>query len=299
VFTVVGGGFGLYGYVPALIEATGPVVLPREYEATLVRRTELRPYLDRVRWTRDKAAALAQADGVVVAVPPQHQPEIVKRCLEHPAIVRLVLEKPLAASPAAADELLGEVERSGRRYRVGYTFLHADWARELRWPPATMGEVRLDWTFMAHHFAQSLDNWKRHHSMGGGPLRFFGVHVIALLARHGYDAVTSSALAGEGDEPHAWGARFAGPGLPECVVRVDSRAPANAFVIATGAGAVPLVRLEEPFELAPGAADAGDDRRVRVLRSLLATFDAPDDEYRALYARAHALWGAAELEIAR
>lgn len=297
MFTVVGSGFGLYGYVPALLHAFGePVILPAAYRERLEARGDLRGYASSIRWVADAPAALAQATGVVLATVPAEQPGWVARCCEATNIERIVVEKPLAVDPSAAQAVLDRLQRSGKRYRVGYTLLHAAWNEGLRWPAA--GRVAIDWTFMAHHFAKGLDNWKRREAEGGGVVRFFGVHLFALLARHGYADVGGSRVEGsQAGQPERWHATFTGPRLPPVEVRVDSRTAAERFSIAFAGGARPAVDLREPFELERPSAP--DDRRVPVLERLLETFSQDDAAYRSLYAQANALWQRMEEAHAR
>ena len=294
MFTVVGAGFGIYGYLPALVEAFGePVILPREYQRVVMARPELERFRVHIRWADDVAAALGQASGVVVAVRPGSQPEVIRRCCEIAGITRVVLEKPVAATPALAAGVLETLERSAKRYRIGYTLLETPWSRA--WGARRQGlPLRIDWTFMAHHFAQSLQTWKRAHSQGGGALRFYGIHMIALLAHRGYREVAESTLAGAHDEPAEWTARFSGPRLPECRLRIDSRSEETAFRISSGGQ--PWIDLRDPFAAASPAhpAAGGDDRRIPVLAELLRTFRFDDSAHYALYRHAQALWQAVE-----
>src|ERR1700682_547845 len=132
MFTIVGSGFGLYGYLPALIETFGePVVLPQAYREKISARPELRGYLDDIRWAADMQAALGTATGAVVATPPRRQQEVVTLCQGLPALSMLVLEKPVAVTPAAANEMLHALRRAGKRFRIGYTLLHTDWGERL------------------------------------------------------------------------------------------------------------------------------------------------------------------------
>jgi predicted dehydrogenase len=294
VFTVVGAGFGIYGYLPALIESFGePVILPRDYERVVMARPELEGYRAQIRWVADIDTALRQAKGAVIAVRPAGQPEVAMRCCAIPGIERLVLEKPLAPDPAQASALLRELASSGKRYRIGYSFLATPWRRELAWPAEGEGPVCIDWTFMAHHFANGVQTWKRVHSQGGGVLRFYGIQLLALLAHLGYRDVAVSNLAGvEPEEPSAWSARFSAAGLPQCHVHLDSRSQTPAFAIAHGDRA--LLSLRDPFDLPATIAAEGGDRRIPILGNLLSTFAVADADYHALYERTNALWKAVE-----
>ncbi|MBI4514595.1 MAG: hypothetical protein HY699_02105 [Deltaproteobacteria bacterium] len=303
MFTIVGSGFGLYGYLPALVDGLGlPVLLPRSYEPKVLARPELRGYLDAIRWAPDAEAALAAASGVVIATRPAVQRQIVAECSRRPALGTLVLEKPLAVHPRAADEILDQLRRSGKAFRLGYTFLETDWARSLIERKELGGPsccLRIAWRFMAHHFAHDVASWKRRASEGGGVVRFFGVHVVALLARLGYVEVGDSSVYGRTrEELEKWEAMFSGPGLPTCVVQLDSRSVERCFVIELESGGVSrrLVDLGDPFAMAlPTGPAVTLDRRVAVLKRLLGTFRAEDaSAFYQLYSRVNWLWAKAE-----
>ena len=301
MFTIAGSGFGLYGYLPALIETFDePVILPRAYEAKVRARPELRHCLSSVRWVEDAKAAMSQASGAVLAKPPEVQERLIEDALGRAAIGKLVLEKPVAVTPAVAANLTESLEQSGKRFRVAYTFLHTAWAERLAWPASAGfdGHIAITWTFMAHHFRNALSTWKREHSRGGGVLRFFGIHLLALLAGRGYRTVERSVLDGaESGQPERWSAVFSGPSLPRCHVEVDSRCTADRFGVASIAthGTAWLVDLQDPFQLESPPGVQGADRRIGVLTRLLETFGHDDLTSYGLYDEVNRLWKEVEM----
>lgn len=296
-YAISGAGFGLYGYLPALLDGQAETaLLPEKYRGAFLARTELAEYAPRVRWVRDWAEAVAAADGAVIASTPERQLELARDCLRAGNVRRLFLEKPLAPEPQAARALLDALIASGRKFRIGYSFLHADWYESLKRGAGRVdGDLSLTWRFKAHHFAEGLANWKRAAAAGGGALRFYGIQVLALLASLGYDDVLeSSAYEARPGEPERWRAAFAGPSLPACRVELDSRSDAGEFSITAPGGGIEL-RLAEPFEPAAGASDASlADRRIGVLRRLCGTIELADAPFHRFYASVNALWEKAE-----
>ena len=223
---ILGSGFGLYGYLPALAAGlSARVLLPELYRERLAARADIGHLAAGVLWEPDLAGMLDAADAVVVAHRPAEQPHWVEACLERTSIRRLLLEKPLAPTPAEASDILDRVASRGVLLRNGCTFRYTGWAQALRRALSESGSagppVEIDWRFRAHHYAFGLANWKRSVSAGGGVLRFYGIHLLALLAELGYRTVTGSAIAADArDEAEAWRAHFSGPGLPVCFVRV-------------------------------------------------------------------------------
>lgn len=296
MYTIVGSGFGLYGYVPALIEERAErVILPVAYRDRFERRAELSRYRAAVRWVDDHDAAFAEATGVVIALSPSLQPAAASRAVARANVRELVLEKPIAVTPDQATRTLRLA--GDRRVRVGYTLLHTDWYPAFRSALAARDCARasVKWRFMAHHFKQGVVTWKRFHSEGGGVLRFYGIHLIALLADAGYVGVEHSRLAsGTPDEPERWRATFSGPGLPLCAIAIDSRALTDRFAIATEGGTSASVVVDSVDPFASEHAIAGQDRRVAPVVRLIRSFHDEDGRWNHLYAATQALWGEVE-----
>jgi predicted dehydrogenase len=292
---IFGSGFGLYGYLPAVLHLPGAeVMLPQAYRARLHGRSDIAPLADRILWKPDEAAMLDKADAVIVAQRPQDQPVRVNACLKRTNVRRLLLEKPLAPAPKDAMKLLDRVAQTGRVLRTGCTFRYTPWGRSLlacaRHAGARSGPSHVIWSFRAHHYARDLQSWKRKVSAGGGALRFYGIHLIALLSELGYTQVhRSEILAHQPDEAEAWRAEFAGAGLVPCSVRLDSNADAELFEVQTESVSV---RLHNPFE-AP-ITDKRYDYRFGVLVDLCRAFLYDEQVSCEWHHSWLALWNAAE-----
>ena len=271
---ILGSGFGLYGYLPALITGLGQrrVAMPVRYRSKLLHRPVERQFDDHVDWLERDEDVLAAVTTLVLARRPADQVEWVQRALIHANIANLVLEKPIGPTPEAAGGVLAALARAGRSVRVGFTLGHTAWARRLAaWLPRrpSCGALRIEWRFRAHHYANELETWKRRPSQGGGALSFYGIHLIALLAELGYTSVRQSCIEGrDTDDARRWEARFAGPALPDCTVLVDSDTPDRNFSVSADDFAV---TLGEPFEeeQAMGPLDQRVSLLVEVCRPFL------------------------------
>lgn len=296
IFTVRGGGFGLYGYVPALLaREADSVVLPLSYRLPMTTRVELRSYVDRIRWVSTREGADALAEAVVVAIPPRAQQTAAIEAIRRDNVRSVVLEKPIAPSPAAAKSVLQAIRNAGKQVRVGYTFLFTDWYQTLASQARDRSDdIQVEWTFKAHHFANDLPLWKRRADDGGGVVRFYGIHLIALLAKLGYERVLESATSGAmADEPEKWRARFRGPGSRICDVLVDSRAAHGAFRIFAKNVPRPIVEFSSPFDRQDTVA-CQDDPRIPALRRLVTSLADDDLEWLRFYEAANDLWSQVE-----
>ncbi|MGH9364108.1 MAG: hypothetical protein ACRD1B_02425 [Thermoanaerobaculia bacterium] len=164
------------------------------------------------------------------------------------------------------------------------------------------GLLSIRWTFRAHHFRHKLANWKRFHATGGGAIRFYGIHIIGLLAEIGYRTVTLSRAFGTSpDELDEWVATFAGAGLPECEVLVNSRSAVKTFWVQhasnskVGPNPTVFADLTDPFDLGREACQSGSlDRRVPILGRLCRSLWKEDAGEYEWYAAAIQLWSSVE-----
>jgi hypothetical protein len=277
MFAILGSGFGLYGYLPALVDGSAQrIVLPDRYRTRFSARSELARFINDVQWKSEETVALDCAEGAALALRPIDQVDWLHQCLVRSNIERLLLEKPLAQSPEIAAVMFDNLIRSGKVFRIGYTFRYTIWGMQLLdflRSKTGAGPLSIHWHFLAHHFRNNLRNWKRFNATGGGAIRFYGIHIIALLAEIGYrDVALSRSFGISSEEIETWTAIFAGSGLPECEIVVDTRAIVSKFrveqTVNTGDGPTISVfaNLSDPFDLENELRQSnGIDQRVPIL----------------------------------
>jgi len=298
-FAIVGGGFGLYGYLPALINViNGRILLPVKYRETISARRELAQYDCHIDWQPTIEMVLAKASGVVIAVPPRFQFSIMKDVLRAENIRQIIIEKPVAPTPDAAKELFDDPLMKSKKLRVGYLFLYTDWyplVAELVTRP--LRQLKIVWHFEADHISKNKETWKRYHSLGGGALRFYGIHLIAVLASLGYKDVKNKVMeVCLSDQPVSWTAIFCGEDIPQCEVIVSTVSVRNEFSILSidsfGCTRV-LHSASSPF---PHQNQRGEaDGRVPILERLIRSLELEDTYFNELYRRSNILWDKAEL----
>jgi predicted dehydrogenase len=297
---ILGSGFGLYCYLPAILIGCGQqVTLPDRYRDRLRMRADVGHLFQSVEWAASDDSMLDSADAVVISQRPADQVERAPDCLRRTNIQSLILEKPIAPDPGQAIRLLDQIERSGKRFCIGYTFKYTEWGRALLdCVRDLISPVTIRWSFRAHHYATSAHNWKRSVSNGGGAVRFYGIHLIALLAEAGYDRVIMSMVKAEKrGEAETWYAVLHGTDLPECHLEVDTNcANENFFILARHASTnVPFTFvLREPFALHHVSNDF--DHRVSFITMLCSELFSRDRPCSSHYRKSIELWSKVEAD---
>lgn len=303
---ILGSGFGLYGYLPALVEARGEsILLPTRYRVPFFNRVELRRFASSVRWGGSDISVVDSVAVLVLALEPSRQMELIPRCIASSNIERLLLEKPLAPSPAVAIELFESLLHSQKAFRIGYTFRYTGWGQQLLdllGSQCHSGSLLIRWNFMAHHFRHSLRTWKSLESAGGGAVRFYGIHIIALLAEIGYRNVKlSRTLGASQNEPEQWMAVFEGANLPMCEVIVNTKSNMHEFKVEYSPSLNPrfapyvLTDLMDPFDSNNDVPTSNQsDRRLSVLVKLCQALWSPTAHEYSWYRASLDLWADAE-----
>jgi predicted dehydrogenase len=289
---ILGSGFGLYGYLPAVCHASrDTVLLLARYRPAFEARAALRPLADRVQWVRDERDLYYEADLLIVARRPQDQEQIVAHLPRETQVRRLLLEKPLATSPARAEALLQQLDACDVALTAGFTLAMSPWAASLALPTSS---IRISWHFRAHHFAADVETWKRDPRQGGGALRFYGMHLLAALTRHAGPAplVVASTLDAVGTaEAVRWRARVTGASGTAIDLEIDTDSDATRFVVQAGNACV--YDAPSPFARPVDAGTASTEREDPRVPELVALLQDPTD-HRRWSAQTVALWRAVE-----
>ena len=181
---VWGSGFGLYGYVPAIIEEGYTPVITFNQAAVLRSRPDIEKYYSRSLITSTTKQQMERAHFLCVVVNPAEQPLRLKKELV-PNIKYISLEKPVAPCPSSATELLINLLDADIKFKTNYSFLYTEWFSGLddMMTRTDSIHVELVWTFMAHHNLSGSRTWKNEKQKGGGVLSFYAIHLLAVAVR--------------------------------------------------------------------------------------------------------------------
>jgi len=274
-FGILGSGFGLYGYLPSvLLNGISRVIISKKSKTKFMSRGELKKFTPKILWAKDDDDILKNCDVLAIVKPPKQQVKWVKKAIQiNKRIKFLFLEKPIAQNPHAALQIFNLLSKWNGNWNVAYLFRLFPWASKFLSECKKQNNIWIRWNFMAHHFSQNLYNWKRSHRHGGGPLRFYGIHLIALLADAGYITAKTSKL-----NEASWQATFTGFNLPNVSIKINSRTKRNSFVVSTSGKKVINNKLaKSPFEVKKRKTRL--DFRVPFLRKYIKSPDTKNKNY--------------------
>ena len=253
---IIGYKFGLYGYLPALVSCgyTNISIESRAKKA-LCLIDENRDLVKHIKWIKNEEYFNSEFENIVLAIPPFKQSNIIEN-FKLDKIKGIILEKPLAQSPEKAIKILNYIKDKKINFKLNYSFLNTAWYPTLKkeiLSKEPISKILIKWNFKAHHFRYNINTWKRYHSQGGGAIRFYGIHLIAILADLGYRDVKSSfGICCGYDEIYKWSCSLPKQSfMPDIYVSLDSNALESNFSVSKVTNNIEtfILKTESPFDM--------------------------------------------------
>ena len=176
---ILGGGFGLYGYMPSFIDLNYEVITLKKYKPFLDSRKELSKYIDKLIFVNDETNLLKHSTSLVIARNPVGQEKIVNNLEKK--YLHLYLEKPLASNNKNHGDLLTKLNKTNQQFSVFYLFSYLNWYVDLKKIINTDDtfDILINWDIA--HNRNDNDTWKYKISEGGGLGRYYGIHFFDLV----------------------------------------------------------------------------------------------------------------------
>jgi len=177
-FLIIGSGFGIYGYLPAVYKNSKKIFLNIKYKKKIEKRIELTRYLKRVTWYFDIKDINNKIDYVIIAQNPKKQFLIVKKILRFLKPKHLFLEKPICHTPNKSLNFVEFLHKNKIKFSVGYLFAYLNWYRYIKKNLTYNQKFEITWRIKLN---KKNNLWKSNHKEGGGLVRFYSIHLFRLF----------------------------------------------------------------------------------------------------------------------
>jgi len=270
-----GNGFALKVYLPTLVNLGIKKVLIEKSQNLNVDQTNiLNKYNEYILYFDKKDFQEKMFDYTILAVSPTKQYNLLLDNKFYKNTNTLILEKPMASSPNKAFEIIQKLEDLNIRYLINYSFRYASWYKnistKIKLLPKDV-ELYFTWKFMARHFIHKRNTWKRFHLKGGGAIRFYGIHLIAILSDIGYLKVLSSNSSNDmnSDLSSFSCSLESTKTLPKCKIYINSKSKINEFscYYIKDNKKISLLKLKEPFPKEIGV--SFQDPRIEITKRFI------------------------------
>ena len=187
-FGIIGGGFGVYGWLSALSYFKDlKIGTLKKYKNNLLNKTDIENLLtlnDKINWFDEEELLFESVDILIIARRPADQVKIITNLIKKSWKGSLIIEKPLAPSPYEANKIIKSMIKNKISFQVGFSIMETNWSKQVQQLILNKKpkEISIDWSFYAHHYKQKELVWKSNPYFGGGALSFYSIHLIAWLS---------------------------------------------------------------------------------------------------------------------
>ena len=174
---ILGSGFGVYGYLPAVCKNLWTPIILEKNRYKIEARPELFQHKDRITYVDNEKTLIESSHSLIIATTHTYQTEFLKlNNLKN--INHLYLEKPISPTLKDYFELIQYLKLNKTKFSVAYLFIYSSWYLGLK--KLLQSEKSIDVAF--NWSVKKIEStWKNSMIYGGGLLYFYGIHFLALL----------------------------------------------------------------------------------------------------------------------
>ena len=271
---IIGSGFGLYGYLPAVILGGHTPVTLERYRTTIRHRSDIRQFDDQIKYVSDLDKLIEGSPGASVLAVPFQSRGIILESFGSQYHGHLFLEKPIASTRKGYSDLMGQLGLVASTWSVAYLFPYTQWYRAMQsWVSESNGApvVTIQWTLPK---PKSQNNWKVDQHLGGGIVNFYLSHFIPFLRKNNFDTSNFS-LGANGDV--IWKIHKDGPKGYQLDIHCGYGDRHFSISVSDGESGLPptrIYRMDTPFGPAPQP-ESIDPRSALLLEYMNEVFDDP------------------------
>jgi len=173
---ILGGGFGLYGYLPAFANLEYEIFTLSKYENFMKRRSDINKYIKDINFLNEKDL-FSKVDYISIARNPESQYKFLVNYKNY-EFNHIYIEKPIAHNTVAYKKCIENLEIQKTNFSVFYSLTYMDWYSNIT-EEIIQGhrqDFEINWKIK-----QSVSSWKQDVSKGGGLLKFYGIHFIKMF----------------------------------------------------------------------------------------------------------------------
>lgn len=183
---ILGSGFGLYGYLPAVEVVSKKIFLEYKYKNKLQNLKISKKIFNKIYWYKNESNIIDKINVAVIAYPPILQSKKIKQLFKNKKLVRyLFLEKPIDKNPIAARKLIKFLIKNKVKFSFGFIFKYLAWSKLIN-KKKNLKNIKIIWNIKKKNASNS---WKYKSKFGGGLIRYYGIHFLKLFSENNFHKI--------------------------------------------------------------------------------------------------------------
>lgn len=176
---ILGGGFGIYGYMPCFLQINYEVYTLNKYQSFINSRKELSQYQNSINFVSTEKKLLNNVDYLVIARDPISQRKLIQSLTKK--YTHIFLEKPLAEENNFQENTLNYLEKEKQSFSIFYTFHYLNWYKDLKNIIYSYDSFNISIDWYIFKSKNNFNSWKYNKILGGGIGRYYGIHFFDLI----------------------------------------------------------------------------------------------------------------------
>ena len=228
---LLGKGFALDVYLPSLTAINCKKIALEKSSQKLINFDI--DNLD-IKWVNENNIINNKFYKIIIAEPPEKQFKYICEQSLWKNTDNIILEKPLAIDSKKAKYLINILNKNKSNYSVNYTFRYTEWFKKINnylHNNNNKEEISISWKFKARHLQKKESSWKTNGQLGGGAVKYYGIHLIAILSDIGYFEVNKTKITNsKSNQQITWSCELNSTNkLPKLSLFLDSYSNQNQF----------------------------------------------------------------------
>lgn len=87
----------------------------------------------------------------------------------------------MCSKPKKSLEVFYKLKKNKFNFNISYLFFYTEFYKKII--KTCKNNININWEFMSYDLKKNKTSWKFNLSKGGGPLEFYGIHLIAILSK--------------------------------------------------------------------------------------------------------------------
>lgn len=176
---ILGGGFGLYGYLPAFYNLGFKIYTLEKYSNFIQSRADLKDLINHINFLPSEKEIFANSRYLTIARDPISQHNLIRDVVEY-NFEHLFLEKPLAHNLKLHEDSLNLLKVTNQSTSIFYSLTYLDWYKEITniLQVKKNQNIKVTWKIISNNSI-----WKNDVSKGGGLFRYYGIHFVPLFLK--------------------------------------------------------------------------------------------------------------------
>ena len=227
----IGSCFALYGYLKYFSLKNYNLYTLERYKTIIKKRIDLNSIYSKIIFKRNDKELLDHCDEIVVARRPIDQEKFINNILKKKInFKKYYFEKPLCPNPKKSLEFLNKLKKNKFNFSIGYLFFYTEFYK--KFIKTYNHDIHVNWEFMSYDLKKNKTSWKFNLLKGGGPLRFYGIHLIAILTKKFKNSANiTSVLTFKKNTPIRWTCNILTSSKKKVVININTFSRKNKFTI--------------------------------------------------------------------